>query len=58
MPLSTTEPNSGPDGKPEDDFENCKGKCGYTIWCRACMEERKKQPLTNQPMEDSDGNGQ
>lgn len=26
----------------DDDFENCKGQCGYTIWCRACMEETKK----------------
>jgi len=26
----------------DDDFENCKGQCGYTQWCRACMEERKK----------------
>lgn len=26
----------------DEDFENCKGQCGYTIWCRACMEERKK----------------
>ena len=25
----------------DDDFENCKGQCGYTRWCRACMEERK-----------------
>lgn len=27
---------------PASDFENCKGRCGYTQWCRACMEERKK----------------
>jgi hypothetical protein len=26
----------------DEDFENCKGQCGYTIWCRACMEERKR----------------
>ena len=26
----------------KDDFENCKGQCGYTQWCRACMEEKKK----------------
>jgi hypothetical protein len=25
----------------DEDFENCKGRCGYTQWCRACMEERK-----------------
>ena len=27
----------------DDDFENCKGACGYTIWCRACMEARKEE---------------
>jgi hypothetical protein len=26
----------------DGDFENCKGQCGYTTWCRTCMEERKK----------------
>ncbi len=31
-----------PDSGSDEDFENCKGQCGYTIWCRACMEERKK----------------
>jgi hypothetical protein len=31
-----------PDPASVDDFENCKGQCGYTIWCRACMEETKK----------------
>jgi hypothetical protein len=31
-----------PDAPAGNDFENCKGQCGYTIWCRACMEERKK----------------
>ena len=25
----------------DDDFENCKGRCGYTIWCRECMKERE-----------------
>jgi hypothetical protein len=29
--------------KEEDDFENCKGQCGYTIWCRECMANRKKE---------------
>lgn len=24
----------------DDDFENCKGRCGYTIWCRECMKAR------------------
>lgn len=40
---------ASPDTKPkapspkfDADFENCKGQCGYTQWCRACMEERKK----------------
>jgi len=38
-------PETGPQGpapESDEDFENCKGQCGYTIWCRACMEERKK----------------
>ena len=26
----------------DEDFENCKGQCGYTPWCRACKEEIKK----------------
>ena len=26
-----------------DDFENCKGRCGYTIWCRECMASRERQ---------------
>lgn len=25
-----------------DDFDNCKGQCGYTPWCKACMESRKE----------------
>jgi hypothetical protein len=28
------------DGKkkpePEDEWENCKGQCGYTPWCKDC----------------------
>lgn len=34
----------GPDAsqEPEDDW-NCKGQCGYTRWCAACMEKRKKK---------------
>jgi hypothetical protein len=24
-----------------DDFDDCKGQCGYTPWCKACMESRK-----------------
>ena len=31
-----------PASESDGDFENCKGQCGYTIWCRACREERKK----------------
>lgn len=23
-----------------DDFDSCRGQCGYTPWCRACMESR------------------
>ena len=23
-----------------DDFESCRGQCGYTPWCRECMESR------------------
>lgn len=23
-----------------DDFENCRGQCGYTPWCRECLESR------------------
>jgi hypothetical protein len=29
----------------EDDFWNCKGRCGYTRWCAACMAERKKKEI-------------
>jgi hypothetical protein len=25
-----------------DDFDNCKGQCGFTPWCKACMESRKE----------------
>lgn len=25
-----------------DDWENCKGHCGYTQFCRQCMKERDK----------------
>jgi hypothetical protein len=25
-----------------EDFDNCKGQCGYTPWCKACMESRKE----------------
>lgn len=23
-----------------DDYDNCRGQCGYTPWCRECMESR------------------
>jgi len=23
-----------------DDFDSCRGQCGYTPWCRECMESR------------------
>lgn len=39
----TTESTESPD--PEEDFWNCKGRCGYTRWCAACMAERKKAEL-------------
>jgi len=25
-----------------DDFDNCRGQCGYTPWCKACMESRRE----------------
>jgi hypothetical protein len=40
----------------DQDFENCKGRCGYTPWCRACLEERKKlQREAEQKEKDHDG---
>jgi len=27
-----------------DDFDNCRGRCGYTPWCRQCMESRGLTP--------------
>ena len=38
---SETKPQA-PAPESDEDFENCKGRCGYTQWCRACMEERKE----------------
>jgi hypothetical protein len=38
---SETKPRAPAPGSDED-FENCTGQCGYTQWCRGCMEERKK----------------
>lgn len=28
---------------PEPDFENCRGQCGFTPWCRTCMDSRNAQ---------------
>jgi hypothetical protein len=39
--LSETLPHT-PKRRSDEDYENCKGQCGYTVWCRACMEETKK----------------
>ncbi len=25
-----------------DDWENCKGQCGHTRFCRQCMQERDR----------------
>jgi len=25
-----------------DDFDNCKGQCGYTPWCKDCRESKKE----------------
>jgi hypothetical protein len=25
-----------------DDWENCKGQCGYTRFCHQCMQERDR----------------
>jgi hypothetical protein len=27
---------------PDELWENCKGQCGTTPWCRDCMLEKKK----------------
>ncbi|NPU83193.1 MAG: hypothetical protein HPY65_01800 [Syntrophaceae bacterium] len=42
-PVAPPEPAAAPE--PEDDFWNCKGRCGYTRWCAACMAERKEKEL-------------
>ena len=39
------------------DFENCKGQCGYTIWCKACLEERKQTSHADLSKEDNDNHG-
>jgi len=56
--MSTDALQSHPEGNPDIDFDNCKGQCGYTRWCKACMEERKQKSRHNGTKEDSDGNGQ
>jgi hypothetical protein len=27
---------------PDDLWENCKGQCGYTPWCRDCLLQKGK----------------
>jgi hypothetical protein len=27
---------------PEESWENCKGQCGYTPWCRDCLLQKEK----------------
>jgi hypothetical protein len=27
---------------PDDLWDNCKGQCGYTHWCRDCLLEKEK----------------
>lgn len=29
------------------DFDSCRGQCGYTPWCRECMESRGLTPLNS-----------
>ena len=43
MPLPDETGPQTPRTESDEDFENCKGQCGYTIWCRACMEETRKR---------------
>jgi hypothetical protein len=28
---------------PDDDWENCKGQCGYTPWCKDCKNPETLQ---------------
>ena len=42
MSLLTETRLQTPDTDSDQDFENCKGRCGYTPWCRACREEREQ----------------
>jgi len=39
-------PEQNPSGEkqqePDEVWENCKGQCGYTPWCRECMLEKEK----------------
>jgi hypothetical protein len=40
------------------DWENCKGQCGYTLFCRQCMQERdrlirEKEQAERKRMEES-----
>jgi len=38
-------PNDPATPESDDDFWNCKGRCGYTRWCAACMAERRKAEI-------------
>ncbi|MCK9230656.1 MAG: DUF4185 domain-containing protein [Syntrophales bacterium] len=42
MPDSSKTIRPGSVPEVDEDFQNCKGQCGYTEWCRRCMEERKE----------------
>jgi hypothetical protein len=54
MPQLIEKAQPDPDPGSDEDFENCKGQCGYTIWCRACMEERNKLLREAEQKENSD----
>lgn len=57
MPMSTNALQNNQGGNPDFDFDNGKGRRGYTRWCKARREERKKS-RQNGTKENSDGNGQ
>lgn len=42
MNNSTEQPDKNGAGTAFD-FENCKGQCGYTVWCRECMKAREAE---------------
>jgi len=55
--MSTNALQNNQGGNPDFDFDNGKGRHGYTRWCKARREERKKS-RQNGTKENSDGNGQ